>query len=214
MNNPISEEVIMAINTLQCCCDSYGDYRDFLASSSKLCDKAKEILIGNLIDGITFQTLVYEFELTEGLTPIEQIFLVSYYSILNRIGGGLEVTLKRCDGRMRFGNYPLTVILYEYLCPQKKVEINGKNYIPDFELSFDRMLELEDLKYIVELDGFEYHSKKKQMNYDYERERDLLKAGYKIVRYTGSQVYNEPLKCALEFVELVISDIMKKANIT
>ena len=33
------------------------------------------------------------------------------------------------------------------------------------------------------------------MNYDYERENELKLAGYDIMRFTGSQVYNNPLEC-------------------
>ena len=47
------------------------------------------------------------------------------------------------------------------------------------------------------------------MNYDYKRENDLKLAGYDIVRYTGSQIYNDVYSCLDKVCELI-----KKANKT
>lgn len=62
-------------------------------------------------------------------------------------------------------------------------------------------------KLIIECDGYEFHQKtRQQVQKDNEREYDLKMAGYEILRFSGSQIYNEPLKCA----EDTYNYIMKK----
>lgn len=49
---------------------------------------------------------------------------------------------------------------------------------------------------VVECDGHEFHERtKEQAAKDRSRDRRLQDAGYRIHRYTGSEIYRDPLKC-------------------
>lgn len=57
---------------------------------------------------------------------------------------------------------------------------------------------------IVELDGHDFHDKdKKQRAYEKGRDRFLVKQGYKVLHYTGSEVVADPFRVAWEALDLV-----------
>jgi hypothetical protein len=54
---------------------------------------------------------------------------------------------------------------------------------------------------VVEIDGHDYHERtKEQASYDKKRERELLLEGYRVIRFTGSDVYKDAAKCAEDVV--------------
>lgn len=62
---------------------------------------------------------------------------------------------------------------------------------------------------IVELDGHEFHDKNKnQRAYEKSRDRYLVRQGYKIFHYTGSELVADPKKVASE----VMREVTKPAN--
>ena len=103
-----------------------------------------------------------------------------------------------------------------YLFPQKEVICNEKKYYIDFEFKADDYLtqlllgekiKNYNFKLAIECDGYEFHQKtKEQVQKDNEREYDLKMAGYEVLRFSGTQIYNNPLKCA----EDTYNYIMKK----
>lgn len=54
---------------------------------------------------------------------------------------------------------------------------------------------------IVEIDGHESHKTKEQREHDYKRERYLMKKGYTVMRFMGTEVFLEPKKCVMEVIE-------------
>ncbi len=49
----------------------------------------------------------------------------------------------------------------------------------------------------VECDGHEYHERtKEQAKHDKQRDRILKRAGYTVLRYTGHEIYQDPVRCA------------------
>lgn len=57
---------------------------------------------------------------------------------------------------------------------------------------------------IVELDGHDFHDKdKKQRAYEKARDRFLVKKGYKVLHFTGSEVFKDPYAVAYEVLDLV-----------
>lgn len=76
-------------------------------------------------------------------------------------------------------------------------------YIVDFLLdTYDPIMP----KYIIEIDGHEYHKTKQQRHNDYERERFLQQKGYRIIRFTGSEVFVNPRKCVYETIQIILKD--------
>lgn len=58
-------------------------------------------------------------------------------------------------------------------------------------------------KIAIELDGYDYHSGKEQMTRDYRRQRQLEADGWRVIRFTGSEVYGDAQKCINEIKWLV-----------
>lgn len=104
-----------------------------------------------------------------------------------------------------------------YLFEQEKIQLENKTYYADFMFKaddyvngtlFGDKLKKIDYKLIIECDGHEFHEKtKEQVKHDNEREYDLKMAGYEILRFSGSQIYNEPLKCARDTYNYILKKI-------
>ena len=65
---------------------------------------------------------------------------------------------------------------------------------------------LTNQKYAVEIDGHEAHKTKEQRFNDYRRERFLMKEGYKVIRFMGSEVYTDAGGCIKELMEIIDID--------
>lgn len=157
---------------------------------NELCSKAKEMVFDAISSDNTYQFL-YVDELDESLldmSPIEQIFQIAYqiYSLRAYKDIGIE------------------------LMPQQYIKANNNIYRVDFLLVYacDRDGSEKKLKkpLVVETDGKNWHSSKKQMNHDYKRENDLKLAGYDVMRFTGSQVYNKPFDCISSVFDYVMNN--------
>lgn len=58
---------------------------------------------------------------------------------------------------------------------------------------------------VVECDGHEFHEKTKtQAARDKARDRDLVAAGYQVMRFTGSEIWRDPFRCADAVLGLVL----------
>jgi len=56
----------------------------------------------------------------------------------------------------------------------------------------------------VEIDGHKWHDRtKRQAGYERRRANSILLQGLRIMRFTGSQIYNEPDRCACEVLRLL-----------
>lgn len=63
---------------------------------------------------------------------------------------------------------------------------------------------------IVECDGHDFHEKtKKQASHDKKRDRFFTKRGYYVLRYTGTQVCEDPLEIIKDVEEIIISALEK-----
>lgn len=55
---------------------------------------------------------------------------------------------------------------------------------------------------IVECDGHDYHASREQRTRDAKRDRDLMALGYKVVRFTGSEIHANADACARQAAAL------------
>lgn len=103
---------------------------------------------------------------------------------------------------------PIEIIMYYLIAlvdgivfsPQ--VEI-GK-YKVDFCITIPIYNQEKDKKIIIECDGHEFHEKtKEQAQHDKERDRYLQAEGYPIYRFTGSEIYKNPLKIYFELCDII-----------
>lgn len=57
---------------------------------------------------------------------------------------------------------------------------------------------------VIECDGHNFHEKtKEQAQRDKERDRHFQSLGLLVLRYSGSEIYRDPLKCALDALNIV-----------
>lgn len=77
------------------------------------------------------------------------------------------------------------------------------NYRVDFLVSYHSNT-AGNVKIIVECDGHEFHEKtKQQAARDKARDRELTKLGYKVLRYTGSEICNNPLQPVSDIIGII-----------
>ena len=59
-----------------------------------------------------------------------------------------------------------------------------------------------DKEYIIECDGHDFHEKtKEQATYDKRRERFLMTTGRKVLRFSGTEIFNDSDKINEELVD-------------
>lgn len=55
---------------------------------------------------------------------------------------------------------------------------------------------------IVECDGHDFHERtKEQAAHDRQRDREMQRLGFPVLRYTGSEIYRDPMRCAISALE-------------
>jgi very-short-patch-repair endonuclease len=70
------------------------------------------------------------------------------------------------------------------------------SYSVDFAM---RCFACPKVKVAIECDGHDFHEKTKaQAAHDKRRDRDIQRAGFDILRFTGSEIWNNPVNCAVE----------------
>lgn len=141
--------------------------------------------------------VAYDFEVYEQCeSPIEIIF--AYYWDRYYLENGVQISGAQ-------------------LYPQETITIdNGKNYRVDFLIEYFRLVgdtidgvkELCDTV-IVECDGHQFHEKtKEQVNRRNQRDYDLKMAGYDVIHFSGSELYNNPQEC----IQKVVNFLNKNNN--
>lgn len=111
-------------------------------------------------------------------SPIEKLFYAAWYSM-----------------QWSYDDFCLT--------PQWKVEVGGKRLFLDFKVSapFLTRFYIKEPHYTigVEIDGHDYHERtKEQARKDKSRQRLLEKNNYRIIRFTGSEIFKDPMACTDE----------------
>jgi very-short-patch-repair endonuclease len=142
---------------------------------------------------------------TTGETPIEILMAMGlYYSIVSEMWHGGE-------GKVNdFEMLPLACNFDQYrhlapeicgvhICPQMQI---GK-YRADFVARYASRR--GGVAYgAIECDGHNYHDlTKEQASHDRERDRFFQQSGLLILRYTGSEIWRSPLKCAADALSIL-----------
>lgn len=159
----------------------------------KLCGKAQELIFEAYENkNINFQAYWCSNEQLFGMTPIEQVYYVAF----------LIYQYSEFE-------FPQKFKLSFFPSPQAEIKCKNKTYRTDF--LFEDFLQFSGITYfynpvIVECDGFEYHSTKQQRNADTERENDLKMNGYKVIRFTGSQIYKDPYFCVMQTIKFIYDE--------
>lgn len=87
--------------------------------------------------------------------------------------------------------------LWAYVFPQTVIG----QYRADFFIAYRRGLNAVG-GIVVECDGHEFHEKtKQQVARDKARDRALQTEGYRVFRFTGSEIWRNPIACAAEVLD-------------
>ena len=105
--------------------------------------------------------------------------------------------------------------------PQKEIYANGKKYKVDFYITASELFSLvkndehtiysREVILCVECDGHDFHEKtKEQVSKDKSRERDIMSIGLNLIRFSGSEIYKSPNKCAIQTIKILSNHLNKK----
>lgn len=76
--------------------------------------------------------------------------------------------------------------------------------VPQYEIGPYRVdFAIPDKKVAIELDGHDYHKTKEQRTNDAQRERYLELEGWRVIRFTGTEVYKDAIACVEQANELI-----------
>jgi very-short-patch-repair endonuclease len=95
-----------------------------------------------------------------------------------------------------------------YVKPQHIVVCGNEEYRIDFQLKYDSYVGESDnyntRYFAIEVDGHDFHEKtKEQVQRDKKRDRALVKAGYKVLRFAGSEIFKSPTGVVKEIIEVI-----------
>lgn len=138
----------------------------------KLTPRALEIF-SQEVDSFAYEFL---YAINECESPIEQLFAMA-----------LQSYELKCNFMADSGCF----VVY----PQHTIRISNKNFRVDFLIC--AIYQGKKYEIVIECDGHEFHEKtKKQAARDRQRDRLLTNNGYKVLRFTGSEIYKNPYVCA------------------
>ncbi len=131
-------------------------------------------------------------QLTE--SPVEQIFFaaaIDYFSL------DYHEDFKRGQATLTTNYPPSDGIFTLWVEPQAKIPGFDFEYRADFLFSLYRYASEGKPRLwgrtVVEIDGHDFHERtKQQASRDKKRDRDLLAEGYYTLRFTGSDIFNDP----------------------
>ena len=97
-----------------------------------------------------------------------------------------------------FLQYPVSNFRADFLLECHKYTYDVNTYRNDPPAMMETSHKVTD-RLIIECDGHDFHEKtKEQAKRDKERDREFQKLGYRVFHYTGSEVWNDTYKCAVE----------------
>jgi very-short-patch-repair endonuclease len=104
----------------------------------------------------------------------------------------------------------------QFTKPDGGVVIVPQHYIGKHRVDFAILLTgLAPIRIVVECDGHEFHEKtKEQAARDKMRDRDLQIAGWKVLRFTGSEICRNDAECGAQIETLVVNEIDAQRRLT
>jgi hypothetical protein len=87
-----------------------------------------------------------------------------------------------------------------HLVPQAVLTLSGKTIRPDLAMWFPAD---DSVRLLVECDGYQFHSSRDKFKSDRARDRELLELGYRVLRYSGSEIMDDPVTLAKSVLDLL-----------
>lgn len=170
----------------------------------------KEVLYDNLFNDEQFKEeyiILPSFEWADNIgkikdikSPIEKLM----YSILLNCNNGYVNFVSLSD--LIYPFWFSTYINIQYEIGKYNVDFMLETSISNKEKPYK---ETNISKIVIECDGHEFHEKtKEQAKNDKSRDRYLVSQGYKVLHYTGSEIYNNFDSIREEITNMVSDDVL------
>lgn len=132
------------------------------------------------------------------LSPVEQLFYIEYYNHYYRAFYREEL---RFLLEPQFNSDKLTGKYTLDFCVDFLGYLINADYGSRFSENSIQQIDFPLLG--IEIDSHIWHEKtKEQVQYHKKRERFLISKGWKLLRFTGSEIYKDPAKCFEEVKEI------------
>ncbi|ACL58471.1 endonuclease domain-containing protein [Methylobacterium nodulans] len=129
-------------------------------------------------------------------SPIERLFLAAILGLCAHVPKYEQLGLGGCDRVPDAADFNHR----GYLLLGRQVRV--LDWPADFLLSVQRIEDGAVFRVVVECDGHEFHERtKEQAARDRSRDRALQARGCVVMRFTGSEVYRDPVRCACEALD-------------
>jgi very-short-patch-repair endonuclease len=127
-------------------------------------------------------------------SPIEELLMAALFAESKVTEHTIHFMLKNDFPSDPF--FDETAFVYQQIpIGQYRVDILIQDATLPFEIGKPRFM-------VVECDGHDFHEKTKaQARRDKQRDRFLQSKGFKVLRFTGSEIWEDPEKCAAEIIE-------------
>jgi very-short-patch-repair endonuclease len=142
-----------------------------------------------------------------GDSPIEHLFFAALVTVAGNSGRCVNTIFKHLPPHDLAYTWELAEMKHwrgEVAVVEKQVEIAG--WRVDFLIHYNRYVGSEAIqdRLIVECDGHAYHERtKQQAARDRSRDRLAQHEGITIFRFTGSELWNDPVGCANEVLDFM-----------
>lgn len=134
-------------------------------------------------------------------SPIERMFITAF-DILD-VAESTDYMVPHCEQP--------TPNTFSFMQIETQAEI-GK-YRCDFRLTLSEHSArngIDRVTVIVECDGHDFHEKtKEQVARDKKRDRAIMTVGVPLLRFTGSEIYADPFKCAKEVADFMTTTMKR-----
>lgn len=130
-------------------------------------------------------------------SPIEQLMFAFLVSAMDLAPSFSDEWATERFGR---GNFHLTGVTW----PKSRLALLQQVKVHGYRLDF-AIVSTEDPaapRVAIECDGHDYHERtKEQAAADKRRDRELTSRGWVVIRYTGSEIWDDPIGCATTAVD-------------
>lgn len=124
---------------------------------------------------------VAEASAKKGMSPIEGIFFAALWNI----------------AQLESGHTPVVTAEPDFWVVGVTAQVKIEKYRVDFLLTVKNNSSGALKRLVVECDGHDFHERTKdQARKDRSRDRRLQELGYTVYRFTGAELYGDPVKCA------------------